>query len=271
MAEEVKKNKSSVSNKKKTSGGTNKKKTGTVNSKKTPATKKSRVTTNSTTKKVSNKEGKKPVKEKRSVLYIEKNVDPEPVSLSLDREVVVEKNDELKTDNELRKIPVSHYIIVGIIIVWILIFMYIGYKMTQNYQEKLYDEGYFIHKKIDVKKTTLNELNQVIANSSSPLFLFFNYRGIEETYELEKEMHQIMNDYHLQNNFYYIDLTDMQKEEKDMADEINQVLGIHSLLHTPAVFYYNNGNLVTIAQREDKKILEAADFVKVLDMYEFKK
>lgn len=261
MADSAKKKKTTESVSKTRSGGTKKKTTTTV-------TKKKASNTKNVSRSVKTLEAKK-VKEENKVHYIEKNVEPEEV-LPVMQEVS-ETHDEMiesKKNNELREIPVSHYIIVGIIVVWILIFMYIGYKMTQNYRERLYDTGYFYHENIDIKKISLSEVTDVIPNSSST-FLFFNYRGIEETYDLEKEVYQIMRDYHLQDSFYYIDLTDIDVEKQ--VTEIREVLGIETLLHTPAILYYQDGNLIQIAQREDQKVLESADFVKVLDMYEFKK
>ena len=52
---------------------------------------------------------------------------------------------------------------------------------------------------------------------------------------------------------------------------INTGLNHTKFKNVPVVAYYERGTLVDVAQREDVKILEAADFVKLLDMYEFRK
>lgn len=169
-------------------------------------------------------------------------------------------------------IPLSNYLIAAIIIVWIVIIAYVGYEFSRRHQENLYQEGYFIHEKIDIKKISLSEAGNVAHDAKDPTFILFNYRGYEETYELEKELWKIMNDYHINNNFYYVDLTDENGTLNcDMNCVLNTGLNVTKFKNVPAVAYYERGTLIDIAQREDKKVLEAADFVKLLDMYEFKR
>ena len=187
-----------------------------------------------------------------------------------------EKTEEIpvfETRKTIKKvIPLSNYLIAAIILVWIAIIAYVGYELSRRHQENLYQEGYFIHEKIDIKKISLAEASTVAHDAKDAVFILFNYRGYEETYELEKELWRIMNDYHIEQNFYYVDLTDENGTLNcDMTCVLNTGLHVTNFKNVPAIAYYERGTLIDVAQREDKKVLEAADFVKLLDIYEFKR
>ena len=85
-------------------------------------------------------------------------------------------------------------------------------------------------------------------------------------------MEKIIEEYHLKDQFYYVDLSREESQTNCSSDcAINQELGTNLVHNLPAIVYYKNNVVVDVAQREDQKVLEAADFVKLLDMYEFKK
>ena len=279
--------------------GTKKTTAKTVSSKKTSGTKTS--TASKTTKKVSStqkktgtKKSASPKKTSTKVVVPEKEkiVVPEEVTTKKEVKQVLEetvlpiKEENLEQEKSEKKsvpvfetrktikkvIPVSNYLIAAIVVVWVIIIAYVGYELSRRHQENLYQEGYFIHEKVDVKKISLEEAKTVTHDSKDATFILFNYRGYKETYDLEKELWKIMKDYHIESNFYYVDLTDENGTNNcDMTCVINTGLNHTKFKNVPAVAYYERGSLVDIAQREDQKVLEAADFVKLLDMYEFRK
>lgn len=198
------------------------------------------------------------------------------ISEDLPTDVEIVSNEEIKQEEPVKEAPTiqfSNIIIAAIIVVWIFILLLLGNRLYHKYQEKLYDEGYFYHENKDIKKVSVSELQNLIDTSTSHnMFLFFNYRRNKETYELERDLSTIIDDYHLQEKFYYVDLTDMVGQLNcELSCVANEGLGIESINNIPAIVYVQNKAIVDIAQREDKKILEAADFVKLLDMYEYKK
>lgn len=288
----AKTSKASGSKKATTKTASSKKATGTKTSSATKTTKK----VSTTQKKTSPKKSTSPKKNSTKVVteVEEKIVAPkeivekkeELVKQVLEETVLPvneEKLEQEKTEKkvapvfETRKtikkvIPVSNYLIAAIVVVWVIIIAYVGYELSRRHQENLYQEGYFIHEKIDVKKITLEEAKTVTHDSKDATFILFNYRGYEETYNLEKELWKIIKDYHIDSNFYYVDLTDENGTINcDMTCVINTGLNHTKFKNVPAIAYYERGSLVDIAQREDQKVLEAADFVKLLDMYEFRK
>ena len=288
----AKTSKASGSKKATTKTASSKKATGTKTSSATKTTKK----VSTTQKKTSTKKSTSPKKNSTKVVteVEEKIVAPkeivekkeELVKQVLEETILPVKEEKLEQEKaekkaapvfETRKtikkvIPVSNYLIAAIVVVWVIIIAYVGYELSRRHQENLYQEGYFIHEKMDVKKITLEEAKTVAHDSKDATFILFNYRGYEETYNLEKELWKIVKDYHIESNFYYVDLTDENGTINcDMTCVINTGLNHTKFKNVPAVAYYERGSLVDIAQREDQKVLEAADFVKLLDMYEFRK
>ena len=74
------------------------------------------------------------------------------------------------------------------------------------------------------------------------------YRGYEETYDLEKDIWKIVQEYHLENDFYYVDLTDENGSINcDLACVINTGLNHTKFKNVPVVAYYERGTLVDVA------------------------
>ncbi len=216
-------------------------------------------------KEVEKKEIKSKVLEETIVSEVEV---PNVESVSEPREEVI-----FETRKTIKKvIPVSNYLIAAIVLVWVIIIAYVGYELSRRHQENLYQEGYFIHEKIDIQKITMEESKKVSHDSKDAIFILYNYRGYEETYNLEKELYKIIKDYHLENSFYYVDLTDENGTINcDMTCVLNTGLKVNKFKNVPAIAYYERGTLIDVAQRDDQKVLESADFVKLLDMYEFRR
>lgn len=233
--------------------------------KSTSATKK---TTEKTKKTVSPVVEKEEVKNEKIIISETVPVQEEEIETPVLKEKIVEEK-EVKP----RKIKTSNYIVAAIIVIWVFIILYVGIQLYHKYEEKLYDEGYFYREKTEMKISTLKDIRKEIeATDSSNVFVLFNYRGEEANYTLEKDLYRIMKDYRLENSFYYIDLSNTEDAVNcDVTCAINQELGTNLVLNTPAIVYLKDKQVIDVAQREDKKVLEAADFVKVLDMYEFKK
>lgn len=167
----------------------------------------------------------------------------------------------------------TNYMIAILIVIWIFMIVFFGYQLYKNHQIKLYQQGYFYHENVNIKKVQIGELTTLLSNNSNEdAFVLFNYRGQEETYKLEKDIYELLKANHLENNFYYVDMTDVVgQKDCSLSCLINGELNTEEFKNTPAVAYFKNGQLIDIAQREDQKVLEAADFAKILDIYEFRK
>ena len=205
----------------------------------------------------------KPTKEK----YVISETIPQEME-----EIHAEINGEKKiTSFEKYEIPVTNYFIAIIAIVWTFVIAFLGFHLYKTHQESLYKEGYFNHTGI-IQKTTFENIHDIMENSGEKeLFILFNYHSEKEHYELEEDLEQIIEDYHLKHNFYYIDIMNYKEVANcDLSCAVNRELG-SEIKTFPAIFYIKEKKVIDVAKRDDKKVLEASDFVKLLDMYEFKK
>ncbi len=198
------------------------------------------------------------------------------ISETVVQEVEMNSNDispiEASTSMQKHEIPVMNYFIAMIAIVWVFIIAFLGFHLYQTHLEALYQEGYF-NQKENIKKITLEEVENVIKNSKeNNIFILFNFHYEKEHYELEKDLEQIIQDYHFEDNFYYVDITNVKNSENcDIRCKINQKFGEETIKNLPAIVYLKDKKVIDVAQREDKKVLEESDFGKLLDSYEFQK
>ncbi len=259
----------------------------------TPATKKTTTPKKVETKKTTEKKVAKTPKEVKKIeptpkkeleeIKNEKFIITEEVLDEVDLSFVELEKEENPKENEIvpeiikenpkKEIPKTNYIVVAIIIIWVIIISFMGYNLYGKHQKQLYEEGYFNRGTIDIQKTTLKELRDKINEESlANIFILFNYHGSEEQYKLEKDMADLIKEYRLQKNFYYVDLNNEKPEENcDAVCMINKELGTNLVTNATSVVYVRNKKVLDVAQREDKKLLEAADFAKILDIYEFEK
>ena len=131
----------------------------------------------------------------------------------------------------------------------------------QKYGEnKDFSKSYLLKNKVitEIKK---EDINTTLLNNNS--FIFITNLNQEEEYNLEKDLMKVIKDNKLKDNFYIY--------FKEPSDNLNELFGIDGSIKTPTILYYKNGSLVDSVKREDEKMIEAADFVKLLDIYELSK
>lgn len=214
---------------------------------------------------------------KKTPVLEEKDFKKYIISETAPEEVVAkktaEKKEEQHASNLAHEVPFMNYIIAFIIILWICILVFLGVHFYQKHQEERYDSGYFNSANVGVQKVSINQVYEKLGNASEEeFFVLFNFRGEKEYYDLEKELETIIRDNELEKKFYYVDVTDYAGTYNcNVVCIVNQTLETTLFEHLPAIAYIKNNKIVDIAQREDENVLQAADFMKLLDMYELKK
>jgi len=208
---------------------------------------------------------KKPVKKTNSAKKSSTPISEQIKGREEQKEVVTsnEKNTNSSIKNEERTIYVLR--IISIILATILIIvagvkLFFSMKETK-YSDEWLNKSYLVEKGI-TEKVTCNELSQKITGDHKFIFIT-NYS--EEEFELEKDLSKILKEYHLEDKFYVY-----QVDESCRASALNS-LQVTEFSKVPTIYYYRNGLLNYKVEREDSKMMEAADFVQLLDIYEFKK
>ena len=146
------------------------------------------------------------------------------------------------------------YLVVMILIVVILTLCICGIveKTNNKKLESSYLKGY-------INEISLNELNNVLSEPSSDLFILITKVNDENTYKFEKDLKKIINKYDLRDNFIYITYD-------NNLDEINSRFD-SDLTKVPAIIYIKNGEYIKGIDGVNS-ILSSGEFQQLLDEYE---
>ena len=215
-----------------------KKKTGSI-SKKTTTTKKK--TTNGTT-----------VKKTTTT----KKVEPKK------EEPIIKEEKVIKEEKKINEPKLDYKMI--LIIVLALLIMVIGIaKIGGVFENKDYSKSYLLKTTKEIKK---EDISNTLLNKE--VFIFITKLNQDEEYNekeynLEKDLKKVIKDNNIKDNFYvYLE---------DENTNLRELFGIEEDTKTPTILYFKNGSLIDTVEREDENMMEAADFVKLLDIYELSK
>ena len=123
---------------------------------------------------------------------------------------------------------------------------------------------------INLEIKNLEEVKQILSEAPNEYFVLINYNNNEDTYNLEKGLKTIIDKYALSDRFYYLNVTDIMAE-KDYLARINNAFNTDLIKKVPTILYYKNGKIATdgVVMRADDNPINAGDFQKLLDIYEF--
>lgn len=182
---------------------------------------------------------------------------------------------------ESKKIPTKNYVIALILILGAVLITFYAFELYKIAEEKKIAESYLMKSNTILHEIkNLKELNSVLLEAPEDYYIYISYTNSKDVYDLEKSLKPIIKDYHLKEEFYFLNITDMvendncNKNNCSYLDEINSVLDLPIKIEkVPVILYFRDGELVVdgIAQRLDNKVLEAGDFQQLLDKLEIRK
>lgn len=157
-------------------------------------------------------------------------------------------------------------ILVGGIVLTLYIFEW--YQVKQ--EEKLMTSYLISSNTIESNITDIESLEQITQEAPSSYFIYIGYTGDEDVYNLEKELKRVIDKYKLNDEFYYLDITDLKNENQDYLKEINSKLDVN-LENIPAIIYINEGKILdsNVLDGVNDTKLKVSDFEQLLDIYEF--
>lgn len=178
----------------------------------------------------------------------------------------------MKKENKAveKKIPQKNYMIVGVILIALILGSVYLYKWYNVYQDEKVSVSYLMDSKSIVHEVkNLSEIESVFSETPNEYFVYVSYTGSTEVYELEKELKSIIEEYRLMDYFYYINVTDMMKNE-NYLDDLNEALGLkeEKITQVPTIIFFQDGKVSQdgIITREDGNIMQAGDFSRLLDI-----
>lgn len=170
---------------------------------------------------------------------------------------------------ENKKIDIKNYIIsVLILAVGIAFVLYIFSWYQVKTEEKLMNSYLISTKTVNSVINDLDSYSQIIGEAPNDYFIFIGYTKDENEYNIEKELKDIIDDYKLNDLFYYIDITNIKD---NYLPKLNSTLGVE-LTNTPSLIYVRNGKIDAdniIVAKNDR--LDTNEFKKLLEIYEYKR
>lgn len=157
-------------------------------------------------------------------------------------------------------------ILVGGIVLTLYIFEW--YQVKQ--EEKLMTSYLISSNTIESNITDIESLEQITQEAPSSYFIYIGYTGDEDVYNLEKELKRVIDKYKLNDEFYYLDITDLKNKNQDYLKEINSKLDVN-LENIPAIIYVKEGKILdsNVLDGVNDTKLKVSDFEQLLDIYEF--
>lgn len=164
----------------------------------------------------------------------------------------------------VRAVPKKNYYLLIIMIIAVVIITFAVINIVNGVRNKKIDSGY-INKY--VSELQYNELENYLIEPANNTFIYLTYTGSEEVYNLETKIKKVINNYELQSNFIYVDVTD-EMTNNDFIEKLNKKFRIsETIKKVPVILYYKDGVLVDCVQGTNS-IFTVADFQKLLDNYE---
>ena len=163
-----------------------------------------------------------------------------------------------------RVVPKKNYYILFLMIIAIIVITFSIVSIVNDVRNKKINTGY-INKY--VSQLQYDELENYLIEPASNTFIYLTYTGDDGVYNLETKLKKIINNYELQSNFIYVDVTEEMVKD-DFYEKLNNTIGKdEKVKNVPVILYYKDGILVDSVQ-SDKGVFNVADFQKLLDNYE---
>lgn len=154
-------------------------------------------------------------------------------------------------------------LIFGVILILIL---YIFEWVKVKDKEKLMNSYLISSNTISNVTKDIDSINQIMMEAPSNYFIYLGYTGEEYEYNLEKNLKRVIDNYGLNDVFYYIDVTGY----KDNLNEINNKLNL-KLESIPAIIFIYEGRVIESQILDGVKgsKLNIQEFENLLDIYDY--
>lgn len=185
--------------------------------------------------------------------------------------VEIQKTKEEKKQVAEAKYRISQrniYIIIGIVIVLAVVGFYF-FRLQQARNEEKLNSSYLISSgTVSLEIKNLDEVSQILLESPTEYFVLITYTGNEDTYNLEEGIKTIIDDYKLSDSFYYLNIESIMDSDNYLT-RLNSAFNTDKITTVPIILYFKDGELIDTVTRDDANIINAGDFQKLLDIYEY--
>ena len=158
----------------------------------------------------------------------------------------------------------QNLIYLGIILLIIFLILYF-FKWHQVNEKSKYINSYLVSSKtISQEMTDISEIDNVLLETPDYYFIYISYTEDKKVYNNEKKLKPLIDEYDLQDKFYFINVTDIKKSNSNYLKDIANVLNIseNKIPKVPIILYFKDNTLVgdgVYNSKEFKKLLEEND------------
>ncbi len=172
--------------------------------------------------------------------------------------------------NKSKYIPTKNYVIIAVVIALVIFLALYIFKWINVKEQEEYLESYLISTNtISRVITSFEELENILIEQQEHRFIFTGYTLDEEVYNLEEDLKPIIDEYALEDKFYYFDITNLMNEE-DFEEKFEEIIGT-DLTSTPIIIYYLDSKVTTVLESDGEGLLKASAFTKLLEINGFEK
>lgn len=171
---------------------------------------------------------------------------------------------KIKYRNQTMK---KYFALLCIILAIIFLALYFNKWNTIKEQEKYYNSYLITTNTISLEMNDIDEIDNVLSETPNYYFLYISYTNSKDVYELETDLKPLIDEYQLQNNFYFLNVTDIKDNNKNYKDDIAKTLNIDSniISKVPIILYFKDGKLGSV-----KGIFTAKEFEDLLENQDIK-
>ena len=163
-----------------------------------------------------------------------------------------------------RVVPKKNYYILLLMILSVVIITFSIVSIVNVIKNDKITSGY-INKY--VSEIQYDEIDTYLVEPASNTFIYITYTGNDSVYKMEKDLKKIINNYELESNFIYVNVTE-EMDDNNFINNLNENLSItDKISKLPVILYYKDGVLTDKVEGKEN-IFKVADFQKLLDNYE---
>ncbi len=155
-----------------------------------------------------------------------------------------------------RYIPLKNYAIALMIVVIVICLAIYSLSWYNIYLKEQTRESYLIKTNtVSMQITNIKDIDTILSEAPSSYYIFIGFRNSNDELKLEKKLKSVIDNYGLNDSFYYLDATSI-KTHSDYLNELNTALKIddNSLKNLPAIIYYKDGNVNKIINSSNDKM-----------------
>ncbi len=163
---------------------------------------------------------------------------------------------------EKRKVPLKNYFIAFLIVLGILIVTLYAKKTYELNNEKMLSQSVLSRVVGEIK---YKEISSALVEKKANYFIYVSYVKSKDTYDLEVKLKKLIAAYELQDNFYYINITDELTDTNLITNlNIKFNLNLSNPNNIPFILYYQNGSLKSILKSSDDKLFNPKSLERIL-------